>query len=399
LTERLGWGWDGRARRHSARLRWEVTGVPDLLLEEFSRRSDAIENRKNALVAEFVAARGRQPTSTEVIQIRQRATLETRPGKTHRSLEELTAGWRDRARPYVGTETESWVSSLAGRNDLPLLRSDDLANEILSDVARVSLEKVAEMRATFSRANVSAEVHRQLRGVRFATPAHRIGAAGRTVELALLSALLLTPPPLHHTPEPFLRPDGTSRFRAKGHERYCTQAVLDAEARLLGAGRAADGPRVGSGIVATALAGPLPSRTARLSLEQAVAVERIVTSGRCLDVLVGPAGTGKSLTMAGLRAVWEAEHGPGSVIGLAPSAAAAEVLADELSIDTENTAKWLTEHRQGPDRLAIIDRLHGQLAGADLSAPARKSIRERFASIQRELKRLGVPPRSVGDRR
>ena len=59
--------------------------------------------------------------------------------------------------------------------------------------------------------------------------------------------------------------------------------------------------------------------------------------------LVGPAGTGKSTTLAGLRAVWEAEHGPGSVIGLAPSAAAAEVLAGELGIDTDNTAKWLTE--------------------------------------------------------
>ena len=26
LTERLGWGWDGRARRHSDRLAWEVAG-------------------------------------------------------------------------------------------------------------------------------------------------------------------------------------------------------------------------------------------------------------------------------------------------------------------------------------------------------------------------------------
>ena len=80
-------------------------------------------------------------------------------------------------------------------------------------------------------------------------------------------------------------------------------------------------------------------------------MEQIATSGRRLDVLVGPAGTGKSTTMAGLRAVWEAEHGAGSVLGLAPSAAAAEVLADELGIDTENTAKWLYEHRQEAERL------------------------------------------------
>ena len=80
-------------------------------------------------------------------------------------------------------------------------------------------------------------------------------------------------------------------------------------------------------------------------------MERIATSGRSLDVLVGPAGTGKSTTMAGLRAAWEAEHGADSVLGLAPSAAAAEVLAEELGIDTENTAKWLHEHRQEAERL------------------------------------------------
>ena len=76
--------------------------------------------------------------------------------------------------------------------------------------------------------------------------------------------------------------------------------------------------------------------------------------------------------MAGVRAVWEKEYGPGSVIGLAPSAAAAEVLGDELGIDAENTAKWLTESRRIPDLVAhralLAQRLgrhpHPQSAGA-----------------------------------
>ena len=387
LTERLGWGWDERKRRHSLRPRWEVTGVPDALLAEFSRRTSAIEGRKNVLVAEFVAARGRQPTTTEVIAIRQRATIETRPEKTHRSLAELTGDWRERAIPYVGSEPESWVATLAHRSDLPPLRSDQIAEEMLADVARVSLQKVSDLRATFSQANVSAEVHRQLRGIRFTTPAERIAAARRTVELALGSALLLTPPSLHHTLEPFLRLDGSSRFRPKGHERYCTQELLDTEARLLDMARREDGPMVGRGTVASVLAGHLPGRDERLSVDQAVAVEKVATSGRQLDVLVGPAGSGKSTTMAGLRTAWEAEHGPGSVIGLAPSAAAAEVLATELGIDTENTAKWLVEHRQAVERLAQLNRLRKLLAAANLSARTARAVRERASAIETDLRR------------
>jgi ATP-dependent exoDNAse (exonuclease V) alpha subunit len=114
--------------------------------------------------------------------------------------------------------------------------------------------------------------------------------------------------------------------------------------------------------VARTAAANLPGRDQRLSIDQALAVEKIATSGKVLDVLVGPAGTGKSTTMAGLRAAWETEHGPGSVIGLAPSAAAAEVLGAELGIATENTAKWLTEWRRIPELVFSRNRLATSLA-------------------------------------
>ena len=102
-------------------------------------------------------------------------------------------------------------------------------------------------------------------------------------------------------------------------------------------------------------------------------MEQIATSGRRLDVLVGPAGTGKSTAMAGLRAAWEAEHGAGSVLGLAPSAAAAEVLAEALGIETENTAKWLHEHRQEAERLEKVAHLRAALRSSGMSG--RRSAR------------------------
>jgi conjugative relaxase-like TrwC/TraI family protein len=361
LTKELGWDWDERSRRHSDQVRWEITGVPEMLLAEFSQRAAAIEERKEVLIPAFAAAHGRQPTIVEIVKLRQRATLETRPLKEHRPLGAMTDGWRQRAEHYVGSDPQAWVAGLSDRNDLPLLRSGDLVDEILADAAAVTIRKVSERRATFSRANVLAEVHRQFHGVRFASPDDRIAVAERTADLAAGQSLLVSAPELHYTPECLRRADGTSRFRAKGHEIYTTAILIEAETRLLEAGREVDAPAVARGTVAAVTSVPLPGRSHALSVDQAFAVEQIATSGRRLDVLVGPAGTGKSTAMAGLRAAWEAEHGSGSVLGLAPSAAAAEVLAEALGVETENTAKWLHEHRQQAERLERMAGLRAAL--------------------------------------
>ena len=241
----------------------------------------------------------------------------------------MTEGWRQRAEHYVGRDPQAWVAGLSDRNDLPLLASPATWPTRSSPTRPASRSaRSSERRATFSRANVLAEVHRQFHGVRFASPDDRIAVAERTADLAAGQSLLISAPELHFTPEHLRRADGTSRFRAKGHEIYTTAILIEAEARLLEAGREMDGPAVATGTVAAVTSVPLPGRSHPLSIDQALAVEQIATSGRRLDVLVGPAGTGKSTTMAGLRAAWEAEHGSGSVLGLAPSAAAAEVLAE-----------------------------------------------------------------------
>jgi conjugative relaxase-like TrwC/TraI family protein len=362
LTGRLGWGFDGWARTYRDQPKYDVTGVSEALTREFSRRSAQIEATTNQLITQFIETTGRRPTSVEVTRLKQRATLADRPDKAHRALAELTETWRGRARRYVGADTVAWVESLAGRNDLPALRSDDLDEAILRDAATVALDRVAERRPTFTRANLLAEIHRQLHGVRFASPQDRIAVGERAADLAEATAVRLSAPGLHATPGRFRRADGTSKFSGRGTAIYTTRALLDAEDRLLAAGRAVTGPVVDRGLVAAIAEAHLPGRDYALSLDQAVAVEQIATSGRVLDVLVGPAGTGKSTSMAGLRTMWERQHGPGSVLGLAPSAAAAEVLGDELAIATENTAKWLTETQRNPLRQVLISRLRARLA-------------------------------------
>src|ERR1019366_8352197 len=270
-----------------------------------------------------------------------------------------------------------WAATLRDRNDLPLLRADDLTTEMLTEVGVIAVNVVAEKRSTFSRANVFAEVLRQIHGVRFASADDRMAVVERTVHLALADVLLISAPELVHNPARFTRPDGTSKFRARGFEVYTTQALLDAE-------RCTQSPRVGIRIVADVAAENLPGRAHGLSADQGLAVEQIATSGRVVDVLVGPAGTGKSTTMGGLRAVWERQFGPGSVVGLAPSAAAGQVLAEEFGVGTENTSKWLTEQARQPDRLREIDSLRARpnRAGPSMSA---SMLRKRIDNLSAEV--------------
>ncbi|HZW45757.1 MAG TPA: MobF family relaxase [Dermatophilaceae bacterium] len=391
LTEALGWGWQACTRRHSDVPKYEVAGVSERLQEEFSSRSTDIEAAKEVLVAGFVASSGRQPSAREVLKLRQQATLSTRPDKHVRPLAELVDGWRGRAREVLRSDPVAWVETLAGRNDLPLLRAGDLADEMLVEAAKVAVHTVAEKRATFARSNVFAEVLRQFHGVRFATANDRMAVVERTCDLAVGEALLISAPELVHTPVAFQRPDGSSRFRPRGSEIYTTQDLLDAELRLLAASRALGGPSVSPIVAADVCARNLPGKGHPLSAGQSAAVQQIVVCGRVVDVLVGAAGTGKSTAMRGVREAWEREHGPGSVVGLAPSAAAAEVLADVVGIATENTTKWLTEAGRQPQRLAELDQLRAQLHQASPSLRTRTLLR-RARTITDEVDRWSLRP-------
>lgn len=108
-------------------------------------------------------------------------------------------------------------------------------------------------------------------------------------------------------------------------------------------------------------------------------------------MLVGAAGTGKSTTMSGVRQVWEQRDGPGSVIGLAPSAAAADVLSHVVGIPTENTAKWLAENARNALRYEQIEALQERLRRASPSLHTRAKTDKLRALIQ-EFQQWSLSP-------
>ena len=148
-------------------------------------------------------------------------------------------------------------------------------------------------------------------------------------------------------PAELRRPDGLNRFRMRNAEEYTTTAQLRTEARIVDRART---------MGAAALSGPAlvtaerELRAAGLVNDQREKVLAILSSGRGGDVLIGPAGAGKSRTVGALARVWEQQLG-GRVLGVATSNMATRVLTED-GLDALNTMQFL--RRFGPDE-------HGQV--------------------------------------
>ncbi|CEI47065.1 Putative conjugal transfer protein, Dtr system [Propionibacterium freudenreichii] len=366
LTRTFGLGWETRERGRDRNPAWEITGVPDELIGEFSTRSKFIEEEKNRLIDTYVARHGRQPSPRTVLKLRAQATLATRPDKDVRSLADLTAQWRQRATHVLSEDATTWAQALTGRQALPAtVRADDVPLDVIDQIGQAVTGVVGEKRSTWTRWNLHAEASRQLMGLRFASTMDRTAITGLVVDAGEQASLRLTPPELAVSPAQFRRADGSSRFRPYASTVFSSEHLLEAEDRLLNRAEKTTAPTVPLETIETTTG--KPDREGRLLGEdQAAALTAIALSGRVVEVLVGPAGAGKTTAMNALRRAWEAEHGKGSVVGLAPSAVAAQVLADDLGIGTENTAKWLhTHHTMGATfatgQLVIID--EASLAG------------------------------------
>lgn len=365
LTRTLGVEWEPRSRGADRNPAWAIKGVPEELVEAFSRRSTQIDARTDELIAEHRATHGRAPSRKRIVKYRAQATLETRPEKVQHSLADLTGAWRAHAARILGRDPAAWARRIASGGRVRLLRADDVPQDVIADVAATVLIAVGDKKSTWRRWNLIAEVARQTKAWRFVTTEDRLAVTMAITDQALEGSVRLTPPDIEATPATFLRADGTSIFRPKDSAVYTSQALLDAEERLVKRADTRTAPMLDLAAVDHAIGNRGgTSRDGRpvraVSVEQAEVVARIAGSGRQVDLLVGPAGAGKTTTMRTLRTAWEHHHGRGSVVGLAPSATAAEVLAADLGIGCENTAKWLYEHFNGRARfrerqLVIID--------------------------------------------
>jgi conjugative relaxase-like TrwC/TraI family protein len=388
LTRMLGVSWEARDMGRDRNPAWAITEVPEALVKEFSTRARHIDAETDRLIENYVSEHERRPSPATIMKLRAQATLSTRPEKEVRSLADLTASWRERAGGVLGSDATSWARGVTANEEALLLRADDIPLDVIAALGQDVVAAVGEKRSTWHRWNLTAEAARQTMAYRFASTEAREVVVGLIVDAAEAASLRLTAPELASSPAAFRRPDGTSVFRPKHSALFSSEVLLAAEDRLLERARTTTAPTVPLTTVELITKRP-DSKGRMLGDDQAAALTKIVVSGRVVDVLVGPAGAGKTTAMSALRRAWEHEHGRGSVVGLAPSAVAAQVLADDLGIPTENTAKWLDTH----DRTGETFR-KGQLVIVDEASLAGTLSLDRITTLAAEA---GAKVLLVGD--
>ncbi|MFC5175089.1 MobF family relaxase [Nocardioides taihuensis] len=400
LQRSFGLEWEMRERGTSRHPAFEIVGVGEELVSEFSSRSRTIEVETDRLVEQYLRDYGRAPDAAAVIKMRATATLTTRPEKHVHSLAELTASWRARASGLIGRDATGWARALLARgargdtNRLArgLLHADDISPDALAKVARATVGAISQKRSTWRHWNLWAEASRQTMEWRFATVGERERAVAKIVEEAKRISISLTPPELAYNPDVFRRSDGTSLFRPKHSVTFMSEEILAAEDRLLARGEDRCSPVVELETVEAVSEKEVLGH--QLSDEQVATLASVAVSGRQVDLLIGPAGAGKTTAMRALHKAWTRVHGSDSVVGLAPSAAAADVLTQDLDVACDNTAKWLHEHDHGraefrKGQLVIIDEatLAGTLtldriAGIASSAGAKVLLVGDWAQLQ-----------------
>lgn len=330
----------------------EVAGISPQLIEAMSSRRAEIREVMAQMTAEFTAKHGRPPSVKETFEISSRAHAQTRKDKAEpRSLDEQLATWTPRIDAALRAEGSDIPGDARGlfaaaqqaskaARDHALATPRPTTPEAVDDLARQIIARVSTKRAVFDLVHIRAEAERSVRRYGLSETAENtlVDDLVRAATSAQISTRIDAIDPVTE-PDDMRRADGTSVYRRAFSEKFTTTAILDAETSLLEAARV-DGGRV---LDPAAVDVALLEQTANgvtLNDGQAHLVREMTTSGRMLQLALAPAGTGKTTAMSVLTKAWT-ESG-GTVIGLAPSAAAAKVLGSSIdtSADTLDKLVW-----------------------------------------------------------
>ena len=351
LTHRYGVTWEPVVKGQA-----EIAGIPDDLLEVFSKRAAQVEALRDVLTEAFLEREGRDPTRREAAAIEREAAVDSRRAKTGLPVAEAQTRWIDEA-SALGWDGQRLARAITQRPQAE--RAQPSVDDILDTVSAQS--------STWQRSDLLAAICDH-------TP-HRAGYSGADWARALERAADRVQD-LHRDLDPDIAGanragDGRSIWMDPMVKHLTHDRVLAQEERIL------------TYVVEAQDRDPQPSPTVDVTgLDPLQAdVARAVAGTDQILLVVGPAGAGKTTTLTAAQADLRQQHRP--VYGIAPTAKAARVLETETGIPADTIAKLLYEWDR-PDGPGAAHRLPaGTTLVVDESGMAGTNTLDRLVGLAR----------------
>jgi hypothetical protein len=362
----------------------EIDGITQAQVDAYSTRTVQVKEKERELAQAWQRRHGRAPNSRELLYIAQAATLQSRKSKESGEIDwdALVERWD----ATIGGELAGIAPAVSNARSLDGKQvaadscpepdgpepAGSLPPEARVRVVRKALALVSEKKPTWTRH----ELIKQIALVMPAQTRQMSPGAAHTLLLGLAEEALsgdiervisVEAPQWPPLPDSLRRDlDGRSVYTRPGTERYATAVQLSAEERLVAQAQTQGAPHLPSELVARRLGagavlleGQLRERAhgahdahdqvayRGLRLDQATAVYHVLTSGRTVEVIVGPAGTGKTRTLAATAQAWAGADEPRRVFGTATSQNATNELRKAGVLVVANTTRLLADIDRG----------------------------------------------------
>jgi hypothetical protein len=381
LTREFGVEWvprpDGRGN--------EIKGITQAQMDAYSTRTVQVKEKERELAHAWERKNGRAPNSRQLLHIANDATLQSRHGKNAGEID-----WDQLARRWdatIGGELAGIapaVSNTRGPDASAPGTSDGgepggpgpgspPSREAQTRMVGKALVLVSDRHPAWTRHDLL----KQLALVMPPETRHMDAQAAQELLLGLAEEALsgqagevvcLEAPQWPPLPGSLRRElDGRSVYTRPGVARYATAAQLSMEDKLIAQAQAAAAPRLPREQAARRLGAEVAALEAQLRgraqaarehathgglrLDQAAAIWHVLTSPRTVEVITGPAGTGKTRVLAAAARAWG-----GPVTGTATSQNATNELRQAGVTVAANTTQLLANLASiRPGSLIVVD--------------------------------------------
>ncbi len=384
LTREFSVAWVPRADGRGN----EIRGITQAQMDAYSTRTVQVREKERELARAWERRNGRAPNSRELYYIANKATLQSRKGKDAAQIDwdalarrwDATIGGElariapevSNARGPAGTTT---AASSGSEPDTAEAGGPPSREEQARTVDK-ALAQVTAKQSTWTR-------HDLLKQLALVMPAKTrqmnlqtaqellLGLAEEALSGRAEDVVCLEAPEWPPLPRSLRRNlDGRSIYTRPGTARYATAAQLSAEEQLAAHAQTQGAPRLPGELAAHRLgadralleaqlhdraqeAARAQSTPRGLRLDQAAAVWHVLTSARTVEVITGPAGTGKTRVLAAIAQAWD-----GPVFGTATSQNATNELRRAGVQVAANTTRLLADITKGqipPGSLIMAD--------------------------------------------